>query len=217
MSERFQRALEAAAPRNLAGKRENPLSQALCKLDIGWTLTRSPLAVAGRAEGLSVSTDLTGIMRVTGQAGTGAGNIVGSIGGIIVDVNADARVSSLKTQAAAHTDCPYATNLVAEEIKTIVDTYRANNAGLRYVVIVGNDGAIPFFRYPDETLIGQESGYDPPVAGGAISDASLSQDFVLSQDAYGAKTRISMRSMSSRRTRSRFQGMRSITIWRFPA
>ena len=41
-------ALEVAAPRNLAGKRENPLSQALGKLDIGWTLTRTPLTVAGR-------------------------------------------------------------------------------------------------------------------------------------------------------------------------
>jgi hypothetical protein len=113
-------------------------------------------------------------------------------------VNLDPRVSALKTQAAAHTDCPYATNLVAEEIKTIVDSYRANNAGLQYVVIVGNDGAIPFFRYPDETLIGQESGYEPPVASATISDAGLSQDFVLSQDAYGGATMISMRSSSSR-------------------
>ena len=86
------------------------------------------------------------------------------IKGAIVDVAGDARVNTLKIQAAAHTDCPYATNLVAEEIKTIVDSYRGiQNPGLRYVVIVGNDGAIPFFRYPDETLIGQESNYDPPV------------------------------------------------------
>src|SRR5205823_13305773 len=118
------------------------------------------------------------------------------IKGAIVDVAGDARVNTLKIQAAAHTDCPYATNLVAEEIKTIVDSYRGiQNPGLRYVVLVGNDGAIPFFRYPDETLIGQESGYDPPVASATISDASLSQDYVLSQDAYGAKTRIALRTI----------------------
>ena len=76
-------ALEAAAPRNLSGKRDNPLSQALGKLDIGWNLSRSPLVVAGRAEGLSLSTSLTGILRVTGQAASGAGGLVGTITGVI--------------------------------------------------------------------------------------------------------------------------------------
>jgi hypothetical protein len=64
------------------------------------------------------------------------------IGGAIVYVNADSRVQQLKAQADNHKDCPYATNLVAEEIKSIVDTYRKNNPNLRYVVIVGNDSAI---------------------------------------------------------------------------
>jgi hypothetical protein len=76
-------ALEVAAPRNLSGKRDNPLSQALGKLDIGWNLSRSPLVIAGRSEGLSLSTNLTGILRVTGQAAAGAGGLVGSITGVI--------------------------------------------------------------------------------------------------------------------------------------
>ena len=75
--------LEAQAPRNLAGKRENPLSQALGKLEIGWTLSRSPLTVAGRAEGLNLSTNLTGILRVTGQAASTTGGLVGSITGVL--------------------------------------------------------------------------------------------------------------------------------------
>ncbi len=110
--------------------------------------------------------------------------------GKVVDVAGDPRVGQLKTQAAANSSCPYATNLVAEEIKSIVDSYR-NNPNLRYVVIVGGDDVIPFFRYPDESLLGQESGYVPPVDG--VSDASLRGDYVLSQDAYGSKTRISLR------------------------
>jgi Domain of unknown function (DUF4403) len=76
-------ALEAAAPRNLSGKRDNPLSQALGQLDIGWTLSRSPLSVAGRAEGLTLATNLTGVLRVTGQAAQGAGGLLGSITGAI--------------------------------------------------------------------------------------------------------------------------------------
>jgi hypothetical protein len=83
------------------------------------------------------------------------------IGGAIVDVNLDRRVKRAQGPGGRAQDCPYATNLVAEEIKTIVDSYRTNNPGLRYVVIVGNDSTIPFFRYPDETLIGQGIGIRP--------------------------------------------------------
>ena len=36
-------ALETAAPRNLAGKRDNPLPQLLSNADIGWTVDRGPL------------------------------------------------------------------------------------------------------------------------------------------------------------------------------
>ena len=76
------------------------------------------------------------------------------IKGVVVDVASDARVSALKQQAANNPACPFAKNLVAEEIKSIVDRYRANP--LQYVVIVGNDDAIPFFRYagPDAARAG---------------------------------------------------------------
>ena len=38
------------------------------------------------------------------------------------------------------------------------------NPGLRYVVMVGGDDVVPFFRYPDRRLLGPESDYVPPVA-----------------------------------------------------
>ena len=120
----------------------------------------------------------------------------GEIGGVVVDVAGDARVGRLKAQAANNAACPFATNLVAEEIKGIVDAYRTNNPGLRYVVIAGGDGVIPFFRYPDQSLLGQESGYVPPVASSSASEASLRNDYLLSQDAYGSGTRVSLRSSS---------------------
>lgn len=83
------------------------------------------------------------------------------VAGVVVDVAADTRVNALKAQATANPACPFAKNLVAQEIKGIVDAYRANP--LRYVVIVGNDDAIPFFRSPDESKLGSESEYVPPV------------------------------------------------------
>ena len=61
-------------------------------------------------------------------------------------------------------------------------------------MIVGGDDVIPFFRSPDESLLGQESGYFPPVGSTTASESSLRLDYVLSQDAYGSKTGISLRS-----------------------
>ena len=92
--------------------------------------------------------------------------------------------------------CPFAQNLVAEEIKSIVDSYRATAAAtetLRYVTILGDDTVVPFFRYPDQSLLGQESGYFPPTKSDSISEASLRRDYVLSQDAYGAGTEVDIR------------------------
>jgi uncharacterized protein DUF4403 len=75
--------LDASAPRNLTGKRENPISQLLSNADIGWTVGRGPLAVTGRPEGLAVSTLLTGTLHVTGQIAAQVGNIGGALGGIL--------------------------------------------------------------------------------------------------------------------------------------
>ena len=41
-------ALEAQAPRDLSGKRENPLGQLLQNAELGWTMSRGALAIAGR-------------------------------------------------------------------------------------------------------------------------------------------------------------------------
>jgi len=53
-------ALEAAAPRDLTGKRENPVSNLLSKAEIGWTMTRGALGVGGRPDALAVTTTLNG-------------------------------------------------------------------------------------------------------------------------------------------------------------
>jgi hypothetical protein len=113
-------------------------------------------------------------------------NFIPRVSGVLVDVSKDARVSSANALADQNITCPYAKNLVASSIKSIVDQYRAQNPGLKYVVILGNDNVIPFFRYPDQSLLGDESGFVPPVNDQTASQASLRLDYFLSQDAYGS-------------------------------
>ncbi|MBI4672359.1 MAG: hypothetical protein HY741_11940 [Chloroflexi bacterium] len=110
--------------------------------------------------------------------------------GVVVDVSQDARVSQGNTQADAHRTCPVAKNLVARAIKDIIDLYDANGA-LQYIVLVGGDDVIPFFRYPDQALLAAESGYIPPVRDNTASQASLRLNYILTQDPYAARTEIS--------------------------
>ncbi len=110
-----------------------------------------------------------------------------------------AYIRTLNGQADTEYACPYAKNLVAGAIKGVIDAYRtaSDDPGtandLRYVVIVGGDDAIPFYRYPDQSLLGPEEDYYPPVGGQTASEASLRSNYVLGQDEYGAATTISLR------------------------
>jgi len=113
------------------------------------------------------------------------------VAGKVVDLSAIPRIANLNLQADQHRDCPYAKNLLASAIKDVVDSYRQNP--LQYVVVVGNDHAVPFFRYPDTSGLGPETGYVPPVKDDTASQASLRRGYVLSQDAYGSKTEISLK------------------------
>ncbi len=126
------------------------------------------------------------------------------VDGVVVDIAARddvptsepedlAYIRALNAQADANYACPYAKNLVANGIKDVIDAYRSLNADLRYVVLIGGDDAIPFFRYPDQSLLGPEEDYYPPVGGQTASEASLRSNQVLGQDEYGATTTISLR------------------------
>ena len=95
-------ALDAAAPRDFAGKNDNPISQLLGKAQIGITVGRGPLAVAGRADGLTVTAPLTGSVHVTGEIGTAAGKTVGGIGGAIGELlggNVGKQIETLANKA----------------------------------------------------------------------------------------------------------------------
>lgn len=74
-------ALEAQAPRNLVGKRDSPLGDLLGKTEVTWNVNRGPLAVSGRADGLAVTTVISGDLRAAGQVGDQVNQIGNLIGG----------------------------------------------------------------------------------------------------------------------------------------
>jgi hypothetical protein len=63
----IRQAIEDAAPRTLSGKPDNPIAKVLSKSEVNYTLERSPLAFAGRADGLIMGADLNGTLRINGQ------------------------------------------------------------------------------------------------------------------------------------------------------
>ena len=73
------RSLDTAAPRDLFGKNDNPVSSLLSKADIGITIARGTMAVNGTPNELTVITPLTGNLKITGQIATQAGNLAGTI------------------------------------------------------------------------------------------------------------------------------------------
>ncbi len=75
--------MEARAPRDLTGQRDNPLSDLLGKADIGWNIVRGPLAVAGRADSMVISTTVNGQLRATGQLSQQAGQLTGQLGNLL--------------------------------------------------------------------------------------------------------------------------------------
>src|ERR1700761_571841 len=70
-------AAERAAPRNFAGKADNPVSQILQNADIGWTASRGPISATGAQDVLALSTPLTGELNGTGSLTSKATGAVG--------------------------------------------------------------------------------------------------------------------------------------------
>jgi hypothetical protein len=175
------------------------LSGACRWLDIGPDTT--PTASAGPFETL-ILTDF-GRMGLTPGAGdlwTRLTTLAGrpEVNGTVVDLGADPGVIFANGEAddSLNLQCPFAKNLVAKEIKEIIDAYWELNPGLKYLILVGNDHAIPFNRYPDRALLASEKEYEPPVQDDTTSYASLALGYVLSQDFYGAKIELSRNNTS---------------------
>ena len=115
--------------------------------------------------------------------------------GKIIDLAAYPQVKWFQQQADVNYDCPFAKNLAAGSIRDVIRQWRAQNP-VANVVLVGSDSVIPFFRYPDQAMLGPEENYIPPVNTFSASEASLRLNFVLGQDAYGASCELPLKAAS---------------------
>ncbi|SHK04752.1 protein of unknown function [Bradyrhizobium lablabi] len=92
-------AADRAAPRDFAGKADNPVSQVLQNADIGWTASRGPIAATGAQDVLSLSTALTGKLNVTGSLSSKATGAVGDAIGGLLGGNLGKQIGSVNIKA----------------------------------------------------------------------------------------------------------------------
>jgi hypothetical protein len=92
-------AADRNAPRNFAGKADNPVSQILQDADIGWTASRGPLSATGGQDALSLSSGLTGKLNITGSLASKATGAVTDAIGDLLGANAAKQIGSLNIKA----------------------------------------------------------------------------------------------------------------------
>ncbi|MBR0842402.1 DUF4403 family protein [Bradyrhizobium liaoningense] len=86
---------EKAAPRNFAGKADNPISQILENADIGWSAVRGPMAANGDKDVLTLSTPLAGRLNVTGSLSSKATGALGDALGSVLGGNAAKQIGAV--------------------------------------------------------------------------------------------------------------------------
>ena len=103
----LREALDRAAPRDVSGKADNPISQILQNADISWTVTRGPIAASGVQNSLSLSTPLDGKLTVLGSLSAASGTALGNVLGNVLGNDAAKKLGSisikqLNASAAIH-------------------------------------------------------------------------------------------------------------------
>jgi hypothetical protein len=95
----IREAADRSAPRNFAGKADNPVSQVLQNADIGWTASRGPVSATGAQDVLSLATALTGMLNVTGSLSSKATGAVGDALGGLLGGNVAKQIGSVNIKA----------------------------------------------------------------------------------------------------------------------
>jgi hypothetical protein len=118
------------------------------------------------------------------QLQTSLEGLADAVNGTLVSVEADPAVRSAYDEWDKNCWDGQKANAVAEVIKTnIIDLY----PGQPYLVLVGNDDMLPFYRVPDETAIGNEKEYLYQSLTDSNSPTfwSLEKGYILTDNFYG--------------------------------
>src|SRR3977135_638505 len=92
-------AADRGAPRTLAGKADNPVSQILENADIGWTASRGAVPATGAQDVLSLATPLTGTLNVTGSLSSKATGAVGDALGSLLGGDVAKRIGGVNIKS----------------------------------------------------------------------------------------------------------------------
>jgi hypothetical protein len=87
--------LDAAAPRDFAGKGQNPAPQLLSQTDIDWRAARGALAISGGNNVLTLTSPLTGSFTVRGELSTATQDAIGGMLGQLLGSDAAKRIGGV--------------------------------------------------------------------------------------------------------------------------
>lgn len=111
------------------------------------------------------------------------------------------RIDQNSAIAAAYTDWDGKTgmdnvreaNQTATIIRNVIQQYAVEHVNLRYLVLVGDDRMLPFYRVADEKLTDYpESSYSTQAGGDHPTAIALAHDFFLTDDFYGDANPVSV-------------------------
>jgi len=105
--------------------------------------------------------------------------------GMVLDIEQDPEVQQAYIVWDAAPDNPQAANAVAEAIHTLIASYRMAYPQVHYLVLIGNDNIIPFYRIPDHSgVMWDERRYRHQVPGNTPLQAALRGNYFLTDDFY---------------------------------
>ena len=128
--------------------------------------------------GASVVTKLNSTSNLTGYANAG-------FPAAVVHVDADTNVTSAYAAWNLCPSDPAKANAVTKAIADVLDTRRATYKNVEYIVLVGGDDALPFWRLDDLTTLSTENGYAETFPSASALGGSLAAAKMLSDDPYG--------------------------------
>lgn len=79
-------------------------------------------------------------------------------------------------------------NLVTNAIRQLIMTYLSEHKDVQFIILVGDDRALPFRRIPDNTTQQPEKSYTAFVSNNNPTGAAIQANYFLSDDFYAAKT-----------------------------
>ena len=108
------------------------------------------------------------------------------VSGLVIDLGSLEPISQTYALWDENATNPIHANLVAASIRALVGITRTAYPNLEYLIVVGNDQIVPFWRIPDEVPLANEGSYMSFLSPESAVGAALGDSYFLSDDYYGS-------------------------------